>query len=54
MARYRTYTVEFKRQVVEEGAVAGVVGIGGGVISGLCNEPMPALARRRRSRHDHG
>src|SRR4051794_203739 len=33
------------------GAVAKVVESGGGVISGLFNEPQPALARRRRSRH---
>jgi transposase InsO family protein len=26
---------------------------GGGVISGLFNQPGPALSRRRRSRHDN-
>ena len=34
------------------GAVADVVGIEGGVISGLSTKQMPALARRWRSRHD--
>lgn len=36
---------------VLEGAVADVVGNVGGVVSGLFNEPQPALARRRRPRH---
>ena len=36
------------------GAVAGVVGNLGGVVSGLFNEPRPALARRRRPRHGQG
>jgi transposase len=33
------------------GAVADVVGNGGGVVSGLFSTPFPALARRRRPRH---
>ena len=36
------------------GAVGEVVGIEGGVISGLFKQPGPALARRGRSRHDDG
>ncbi|HYI84599.1 MAG TPA: hypothetical protein VEX11_15510 [Acetobacteraceae bacterium] len=34
-----------------DGAVADVVELGGGVVSGLCNEPWPAFERRRRPRH---
>jgi hypothetical protein len=33
------------------GAVADVVESYGGVVSGLFNQPQPALARRRRLRH---
>ena len=36
------------------GAVEEVVGIEGGVISGLFKQPAPALERRGRSRHDDG
>ncbi len=40
--------------VLDEGAVADVVEKRVGVISGLFNEPGPALSRRRRSRHGTG
>ena len=36
------------------GAVAGVVGNPGGVVSDLCSKPEPALARRGRPRHGQG
>ena len=54
-AKIHTNTVEgyfsiFKRGM--KGAVADVVGIEGGVISGLSTKQRPALARRWRSRHD--
>jgi hypothetical protein len=41
-------------ELFAEGAVAGVVGNPGGVVSGLCSKPEPALARRRRPRHGQG
>ena len=34
------------------GAVVDVVESGGGVVSGLFNEPFPAFERRRRPRHE--
>ena len=36
---------------LQDGPVAGVVEIGGGVISGLCNEPDSAVRRRWRLHH---
>ncbi len=36
------------------GAVAGVVGNLGDVVSGLCSKPKPTLTRRRRPRHGQG
>jgi hypothetical protein len=50
----RAGTQQETTELVGKGAVAGVVGNLGGVVSGLLNEPRPALARRWRPRHGQG
>ena len=50
----RSTSAVHKLATARKGAVAEVVEIRGGVISGLCNEPDSAVRRRWRLHHGEG